>query len=166
MRPVIKNLLACAAVTAAIGLTPAVSPAFVCGDGAAPAAHHLKKMTRQLGLSPQQQQQIKDIFTRNRSQAEPLVKQLRAEHRALRSLIHGDTFDEAAIRAQSAKIAAVQADLTVQRARTAQEVRKLLTPEQVKKFKELREHQKGPGYKHGRKAGCEPCAEPARGQEK
>ena len=62
-----------------------------------------------------------------------------AERRSLRTLIQAETVDEAAIRAQSAKVAAVAADLAVQRAHGAQEIRKVLTPEQIQKFKSLQE---------------------------
>lgn len=45
--------------------------------------------------------------------------------------------NEAAIRARSVKVAAIQADLAVQRAHVGQEIRKLLTPEQKLKLKEF-----------------------------
>jgi periplasmic protein CpxP/Spy len=61
------------------------------------------------------------------------------ERRALRTLIQADTIDEAAIRAQSAKVAAIEADLAVQRAHSAQDFRKVLTPEQLQKFKAMQD---------------------------
>ncbi|BCS52022.1 Spy/CpxP family protein refolding chaperone [Geobacter sp. SVR] len=164
MRSVIKNLAACAAIVAAIGLSPALSHAYMGNDGPVPAPHHLKKMARDLGLSQQQQQQIKDIFSKERPQMGPLAKQLRTERGTMRSLIHGETFDEAAIRAQSAKVAAIQADLAVERARIAQEIRKVLTPDQVQKFKELQAKQVP---KHDRKQwGRGNCADAPQGQGK
>ena len=106
-------------------------------DGPPPAGNHFKKMAKDLQLTAQQKQQLKEIFAKNRPQAEPLMKQFTAERRAMRALIQADTVDEAAIRAQSAKVAAIEADLAVQRAHVAQEIRGILTPEQIAKAKEL-----------------------------
>jgi protein CpxP len=163
MKSVVKNLVACAALIAAIGLAPALSSAAMGDDGAAPPRHHLKKMSQDLNLSQQQQQQIEGVFLKSRQQMEPLAKQLKTERQAMLSLIHGDAFNEAAIRAQSAKVAAVEANMAVERARTTQEVRKLLTPEQVQKFKEIQAKQPMPGMMHGgkqdRKHGRMPCCE-------
>src|SRR6185369_9742515 len=101
------------------------------------AGHNFKKMAKELGLSVQQKKDIKTIIKKSQPQTHPLLKQLVAERRALRSLIQADTIDEAAIRAQSAKVAAIEADLAVQRALIGQEVRKVLSPEQVQKQREL-----------------------------
>jgi protein CpxP len=138
MRTAMKNLAAVAAVITALSLAPAGASAFT-GDGDGPHAGgaHFKRMATALGLSAQQKQDIKAIFQNNRPQIQPLVKQLVAERKALRTLIHADTVDETAIRAQSAKVAAIQADMAVQHALTGQAVRKLLTPEQVQKLKEF-----------------------------
>jgi protein CpxP len=94
-------------------------------------------MAKELQLTTQQKQQIKEIFARNRPQNEPLMKQMHTERQALRTLIQANAIDEAAIRAQSAKVAAVEADLAVQRAKVAREIRAILTPEQIAKEKEL-----------------------------
>jgi protein CpxP len=106
-------------------------------DGSLPVGHHFNKMATELGLTNQQKQNVKDIFVKIRPQTEPLMKQLKTERRALRSLIQAETIDDAAIRAQSAKVAVVAADLAVQKAHVAQQIRTVLTPEQVQKFKEL-----------------------------
>jgi protein CpxP len=53
----------------------------------------------------------------------------------MRTLIQSGSADEAAIRAQAAKVAAVEADLAIQRAQMAKQFRAILTPEQVEKFK-------------------------------
>jgi protein CpxP len=111
--------------------------------GAPPSGRHFKKMATELGLSIQQQQEIKGVIAKNRPTTEPLMKQLQSEHRALRSLIQADTFDEAAIRAQAAKAGALQADMAVQRAKLAQEIRAILTPEQIQKFKDIQAKRDG-----------------------
>ncbi|HEY3309941.1 MAG TPA: Spy/CpxP family protein refolding chaperone [Desulfuromonadaceae bacterium] len=137
MKPVFRNIVAGTAIFAAVALVPAAAPAYIGDDGPAPGGQHLIKMAKELHLSAQQKQQIKDIFEKNKPTAEPLMKQLMTERRALRSLIQADTIDEAAIRAQVVKSAAIQADLAVHRAHVAQEIRGVLTPEQVVKAKEI-----------------------------
>jgi Spy/CpxP family protein refolding chaperone len=94
-------------------------------------------MGTELNLSSKQKQDIKDVYTKSRAGIEPLMKQLRTERRALRTLTHADTVDEAAIRAQSNKIATIMADLAVQHTQTTSKVRALLTPEQVQKLKTI-----------------------------
>lgn len=134
-----RRLATAMAVIIGIGVMPLAVPAYMGGEGPAPEGKHFRKMAAELGLSAEQNRAIKDIFKRNRPLAAPLMKQLAIERRALRALVHAETVDEAAIRAQSAKVAAVEADLAVRRAHGAQEVRKVLTPDQIQKFKALQE---------------------------
>jgi protein CpxP len=140
MKATIKSILAGAAIVTAVSMAPVAATAHMGGDGPPSAGNHenhFKKMAKELQLTQQQKQQVKEIFAKNRPQAEPLMKQMHAERRALRSLVQADTIDEAAIRAQSAKIAAVEADLAVQHAHVAKEIRAILTPEQIAKQNEL-----------------------------
>ncbi|NJD92364.1 MAG: periplasmic heavy metal sensor [Geobacter sp.] len=134
-----RRLATAVAVIIGIGVMPIVAPAYMGGEEGAPAGKHFRKMASELGLSAEQNRAIKDIFKKNRPLAAPLLKQLATERRVLRTLIQAETVDEAAIRAQSAKVAAVEADLAVQRAHGAQEIRKVLTPEQIQKFKAIQE---------------------------
>lgn len=137
MRSVLRNIAVIATLVAATSSAPITAHAFVDDDGAPRTDRHFKKMATELGLTAQQKQEIKDVFKKERPLVQPLIKQHQAERRTLRTLIQADVIDEAAIRAESAKVAAVEADLAVQRAKAGQEIRKLLTPEQVQKFKEI-----------------------------
>ncbi|GFO58369.1 hypothetical protein GMST_06940 [Geomonas silvestris] len=98
----------------------------------------LKRLAVKLGMTEAQKTQAKAVLETSRSQAKPLVASLKTERLQLRNLIHSGTADEAAVRAQSAKVAAVQADLAVQRAQTVQKLVALLTPEQQKKLQGLK----------------------------
>jgi protein CpxP len=109
------------------------------GDGPKHSGSHMKRMAKDLGLDAQQKTQVKDILKSSHEQARPLMDKLVTERRAMRSLIHAESVDEAAIRAQSARVAAIEADLAVNRAQVAQKIRKVLTPEQVLKFKAIQE---------------------------
>ena len=132
-----KGFAIVAAVVAAVSFAPLTSSAFMGEDGSLPVGHHFHKLATELGMSGQQKQDVKEIFVKVRPQTEPLMKQLKTERRALRTVIQADAIDDSAIRAQSARVAAVEADLAVQKAHVAQQVRAILTPEQVQKFKEL-----------------------------
>jgi len=146
-----KGFAVLVAVVAAVSFSPLTSSAFMGEDGAQPAGRHFKKMATELGLSAQQQQDVKAVFAKNRPLAEPLMKQLKAEHRALRTVVQTDAVDDAAIRAQSAKLAAVEADLAVQRAHVGQQIRAILTPEQLQTFKGLQvDRDKGMDDRRGR----------------
>lgn len=139
MKTPLKSISAIIAVIAAVSFSPTFASAR--GEGGCMHQHeqHFKKMETTLGLSTQQKQSVKELHAKCRTKNEPLMKQMGTERHALRVLIHADTIDEAAIRAQSGKIAALEADLAVQRAHTAQQMRALLTPEQIKKLKVMQE---------------------------
>ena len=97
------------------------------------------RLAKALGLSEEQKEQIKAIFRKHRDETAPLRKEMMSGRRELRNLIRADKPDEAAIREQVKKIAATGGDLAVRRAKMAQEVRAVLTPEQIEKFRALQE---------------------------
>ncbi len=91
-----------------------------------------------LGITDAQTGKIRAVLQKQRPTLEPLIKQCVAERRALRDTIRCAKVDEAAIRAQASRVAKVETDLAVKRAHVFQEVRSVLTPEQVGKLKEIR----------------------------
>jgi protein CpxP len=101
--------------------------------------HRGHRLAKALGLSKEQTEQVKAIFLKHRDGIAPLRKEMVSERRELRNLIQADKPDEAAIREQVKKIAATGGDLAVRRAKMAQEVRAVLTPEQIEKFRALQE---------------------------
>jgi len=152
MRTSVKLFASAAAVVAVVGFSSLQASAFMGDEGMPPAGLQLKKMAAELGLTAQQQEGVKGIFAKNRPATEPLMKQLKSERHVLRNLVQADTIDEAAIRAQVAKMGTLQADMAVQHAKLAQEVRTILSPEQIQKFKEIqaaRESRKDMDRKQG-----------------
>ena len=135
----LRTFVAGAVIITAVAVAPVTASAFMGDDGPGPGGSHLKQMAKDLQLTQQQQQQLKEIFAKNRPQGEPLRKQFMEERRVLRALTEADTIDDAAIRAQVAKMSAVAADMAVHRAHVAREIRAILTPEQIAKQKELQE---------------------------
>lgn len=101
--------------------------------------HHKRfaELADKLALSDQQKAQMKEVFKKNQPQVKPIFTKLINEKRELRTLIQSGSADEAAIRAQAAKVAGAEADLAVQRAQMAKQFRAILTPEQVEKYKAI-----------------------------
>jgi protein CpxP len=137
MKNIIRFLVGLTAVTLIGGLAVSQASAFQKGrHGGGQPCMQMNGMMKGLGLTDQQKAKMNDVMKAQRAGNEGLFKQYFAEKRALRKLIHGDTFDEAAIRAQAAKVAALEGDMAVSRAKMAQEMRSILTPDQIKKLKE------------------------------
>jgi protein CpxP len=101
--------------------------------------HHERfaELGAKLALSDQQKAQVKEVFKKNQPLVKPIFTKLISEKRDMRTLIQSGSADEAAIRAQAAKVAGVEADLAVQRAQMAKQFRAILTPGQVEKFKAI-----------------------------
>ena len=101
------------------------------------AKGHFARKLAQLGVTADQKAEVKTILRQYQPTVGPLIKQVVTERRALRDTIRAETIDETAIRAQAAKLASLQADLAVQRAHVAHDIRAVLTPEQLQKLKEM-----------------------------
>src|SRR5437870_2497822 len=78
-------------------------------DAFAPRAEFLAGKLAQLGITEQQKQQIHAILREYAPTTAPKIRQLVTVKRALRDTIHATPVDEAAIRAQAAKVAALEA---------------------------------------------------------
>lgn len=102
--------------------------------------HNFRKIEKKLGLTDAQKAQAKAIFQGNKEVVKPILANLRTERKNLQALIHADAIDEAAIRAETAKIAGIQADLNVDRAKIGAQFRAILTPTQLAILKTM--HQK------------------------
>ena len=102
-----------------------------------PHGGHLIRTLESLGLTTTQKQEVKAILKDNAPTVKPLIEKFVAERRQLRTLIQADQINEAAIRAQTSKIASLEADMAINRAHVGQQVRAILTPEQRLKAQEL-----------------------------
>jgi protein CpxP len=108
--------------------------------------HNFKEFSKKLALTDAQKAQAKAIFEGNKNVVKPIITALRTEREKLQALIHADTFDETAIRAESAKIAGILADRNVNRAKVGAQFRAILTPSQLATLKTL--HQKSHKKEH------------------
>jgi Spy/CpxP family protein refolding chaperone len=102
----------------------------------------LPRVGRELQLTDAQRDQIKAIALTHRDEWKALADRLRTSHDALAAAVTGDTIDETLIRAKSADVASVEADVAVARAHAHAEFAQILTPEQKAKLKELQAQMK------------------------
>lgn len=102
--------------------------------GSDPAAGVDVSLPASIGLTDAQKTQVKDIMSQYRPTLRPLITQFRAERQQLRRSTLANPVDDGAIRAQAAKVASLGADLAVHRAHLVQEIRGVLTPEQIQKL--------------------------------
>ena len=108
------------------------------GDGG--ANHPPPFMFKKLGLTDAQKAQAKAIFKTDRTDVKSIFASLNRERKNLQALIHADTIDEAAIRAETLKIASIEADLHVNRAKMGVQFRAILTPEKLVTLKSLEQN--------------------------
>ena len=69
----------------------------------------------------------------------PKINELVASKKQVMELTHSSPLDEAAIRAQVQSASIIVADLAVERAKIAQQIRQILTAEQVAELQKLHE---------------------------
>lgn len=98
---------------------------------------YFKKLARELDLTDAQKTQAKALWEKSREQNKPLFEALMSARHELRTMEQSGSADEAAIRAQAAKVAVAQADLAVRRAQSVRQFQALLTPDQVTKLKAI-----------------------------
>jgi periplasmic protein CpxP/Spy len=107
---------------------------------------------RELDLTDAQREQVRGIVQSNEAAFKEIGDRLRVARDGMDALITADAVDEAAIRAKSAEVAAVQADAAVLRARVRHDVFSVLTAEQQAKAKELRAQREARQKERGQNA--------------
>lgn len=91
-----------------------------------------------LDLSDEQRGAIGGILERHREAAQPWHDDLRGLGAELETAIEAEPFDEEAVRALAQRMADIRVELAVSRARTGQEIREVLTPDQRETLGELK----------------------------
>jgi protein CpxP len=92
---------------------------------------------RQLNLSDAQREQVRAITESHQAEMKAVGDRAMTARQALHAATTSPSFDEGAVRARAAELAAVEADFAVFRARLFADVFQILTPEQQAKVKEL-----------------------------
>lgn len=93
----------------------------------------------ELGLSPEQIEQIKRINQESKPQMRQAQQRFQAAKRNLDEAIYADANDESNVQARLKEAQAAQAEVFKIRSMTELAVRKVLTAEQLVKFRELRQ---------------------------
>ena len=111
------------------------------GRGFGPGFRHhsgwmLRHMTKELNLTTDQQNQIKNIMQAEKTKTRPLMQQMRQNEQQQNAAINGN-FDEAQARAFASKQAQIMSDLIVEKQRTKSQIYAVLTPEQRQKAQQL-----------------------------
>jgi len=128
--------IATAAAIIAGGLTSA--PAQDTNDSAAGTrpghGQILQRIARKLNLTDDQKSQIKSVLSVDKDMLKSLFGQLHDARKNLRAAIRANGTNESAVRAASAKVASVEADLAVERMKLYGKIAPLLTDEQRRKI--------------------------------
>jgi Spy/CpxP family protein refolding chaperone len=95
-------------------------------------------LLRGLDLTEDQRAQVRQIMQGHRDEFRAVGERLQAAHRAQQDAVEATPFDENAVRARAADVAAIQADAVVLRAKVRSDVFAVLTPEQQAKAAELK----------------------------
>ena len=90
-----------------------------------------QRIAEKLNLTADQRTQIRGILAGERGNLQPILSELHAARVSLRESIRASTANEAAVRAASAKVAAAEADLAVERMKLYGKIAPILTDEQL-----------------------------------
>jgi Spy/CpxP family protein refolding chaperone len=131
-------ILTAAAVSVG-GLSMAHARAQEAGPQRMLHGHFLEKTREKLGLSDEQVTKIKAELSADKDKLTGLMTSLHDARVGLRETIQKSGASEGDVRAAAAKVAAVEADLAVERAKLYGRISPILTPEQLTKVKEFQE---------------------------
>ncbi len=113
------------------------------GPGGHFGGHHggdrMMHMMKTLDLTTEQRQAIRKIKNESRDQMEVKRDELFEIRKALREQGRAETYDAAKVRDLADAKAKITADMTVQRIKTMQQIRKELTAEQLKELDEMKD---------------------------
>lgn len=138
-----------ALLAAVVGLAPAANaqdegpenrpPQNNAGRHSAHPGDGRDNMLRRLGLSEDQIQQIRAINMERRPDMAEAHKRVREATRALDAAIYADKIDEADVQQRIKDVQVAQAEVARLRFMTELAVRQVLTPEQLVRFREMRQ---------------------------
>lgn len=96
-------------------------------------------LMRQLGLTQDQIKQVRQINQENKSQMRSAQERLREANRNLDQAIYAEAANEAEIQTQLREVQTAHAEVIKIKAQTELAVRRILTPEQLAKFRDVRQ---------------------------
>jgi periplasmic protein CpxP/Spy len=130
------------ATAAAIVVGGLITTRSLAADDTTPAStplrgQLLKRIAEKLNLTDDQKSQIKTILSGEKTTLQTLLAQLHDARKNMRTAIQGADANETSVRAASAKVAAVEADLAVERMKLYGKIAPVLTDEQRQKISDF-----------------------------
>jgi len=97
----------------------------------------MKRLHEQLHLTPDQEKKLKEHRQAHRAEGKKLRDAMKAKHEALEAEMSKPNFDEGKVKSLHSELAALRTQMEDHRLQGILDVRKILTPEQFAKFREL-----------------------------
>jgi len=124
-------------------------------DAAKMAQHRIDFLTKQLSLTPQQQQQATTIFGEIGNNAKATHDQMRTAHDNLKTAIQKN--DTAGLEQAANTIGSLNTQMILAHAKAQAAFYQILTPEQQAKMNDMESrHRRGMGWRHGGPGGPTP----------
>ena len=133
--------LTLAAVLNLGGLT--TTPALAADTSAPVHGRFFQRVAQRLNLTNDQKTQIKTVLRSEKDTLKPMLAQLHSARQNLRAAIQAGDANETTVRAASAKVAAAEADLAVERMMIYGKIAPILTDEQRRQISEFRQRADG-----------------------
>jgi Spy/CpxP family protein refolding chaperone len=95
-------------------------------------------LMRRLSLTAEQRERLREIREQSESDARELARRVRPARRALAEAIYADALDASAVERRARALTDAQAEMLRLRTATELKVRRVLTPEQLRAFRDLR----------------------------
>mgnify|MGYP001098459421 CR=1 FL=1 len=136
------KILSVALLLVSLAITPAYAKRNGCGNQCEQGGERIGKiaqLTEKLGLSPQQETDIKEIIAASKEKKELMRQEKKNTRNELREISSADTLDESRLRELVREQAEQQADTMVAMHATRAMVNQILTPQQQEQHEELRQ---------------------------
>jgi len=115
------------------------TPALAADTNAPAHGRFFQRIAHRLNLTDDQKAQIKVILRSEKDTLKPLLGQLHTARQNLRAAIQAGDANETTVRAASAKVAAAEADLAVERMKIYGKIAPILTEAQRQQLSELQQ---------------------------
>jgi Spy/CpxP family protein refolding chaperone len=141
LKPMRRSTLLSLLLIAVLGIATAVSaqngppPE---GPPNGPRPENRRELFRELGLSQEQFQQLRRLNQARKPMMDAAHHRLRESNRLVDEAIYSNTLNEEEVQIRLKEAQAAQADMVRLRFTNELEIRKILTPEQLIKFRDLR----------------------------
>ena len=98
----------------------------------------LRRIFRQLNFTPEQRQQVRTMLQQSRPALRKAQLRVRSARKAVEEAMYSEVLDESALNIAVSELTDAQSQVTKLRLRSELEIRKILTPEQLRTFVNVR----------------------------